>query len=315
MRSILIAISVIVLPCYLISAEPSAFGAGNLDNPTPYGLTSSEKVILENKKNLHKFTVKTNNQADEVESLRGRIDGLQTIIESLSTASHENKLDIKSFNQKSGDTIKATGEFNKRLAVSIKSNNDLILVNTKDIQKINLVILEMSKLIDVINSKYVSKNEFDLLVSDVNKFKDLVVEELKKNTKVKNSNKESSLDNMTNDEIANEAKSFYDKKFYTKSIEYYNHLIKKNYKPAYSHYMVGEMNYYRKNYADAIAYFKKSASLYSKASYMPYLMLHTAISMDKSGDVENAKKFYNAVILKYPDSSQAEAAKKIYNYN
>ena len=72
--------------------------------------------------------------------------------------------------------------------------------------------------------------------------------------------------------------------------------------------MVGEINYYRKNYADAIAYFKKSATLYSKASYMPVLMLHTAISMDETGDINNAKTFYNAVITKYPDSKSAGLA-------
>jgi len=29
--------------------EPSAFGAGNLDNPNPYGLSDDEKHILQNK--------------------------------------------------------------------------------------------------------------------------------------------------------------------------------------------------------------------------------------------------------------------------
>jgi hypothetical protein len=34
------------------AAEPSAFGAGNLDSPAPYGLTPSEKHILKNKEML-----------------------------------------------------------------------------------------------------------------------------------------------------------------------------------------------------------------------------------------------------------------------
>ena len=53
--------------------------------------------------------------------------------------------------------------------------------------------------------------------------------------------------------------------------------------------MVGQMNFKRKNYAVAISYFKKSASLYSKADYMAELMLNTAISMDKTNDKTNAK--------------------------
>jgi TolA-binding protein len=74
--------------------------------------------------------------------------------------------------------------------------------------------------------------------------------------------------------------------------------------------MIGQMNFRRKNYGEAISFYKKSASLYSKASYMPELMLNTAISMDKTGDKKNAKAFYKAIVVKYPDSSQAQTAKK-----
>jgi TolA-binding protein len=74
--------------------------------------------------------------------------------------------------------------------------------------------------------------------------------------------------------------------------------------------MIGEMKFRRKNYAEAISYFKKSASLYSKASYMPSLMLHTAIAMEQTGDIKNAEAFYNGVIKKYPKSEEARDAKK-----
>lgn len=43
---------------------------------------------------------------------------------------------------------------------------------------------------------------------------------------------------------------------------------------------------------------------------MPELLLNTAISMDKTGDVENAKTFYNAVIGKFPTLPEAKDAKK-----
>ena len=310
-KSVLIAILAISLPYNLISAEPSAFGAGDINNPTPYGLTSSEKTLLENKKNLHKVVVKSNNQANEVDSLRERIDGLQTIIESLSMSSRNNRLKMKSLDKKNSDQLKSNAEYEKRLIESIKANSNLIQINdnqiivsTKKIEKLNLLVVEMSKLIDTINATYVTKDEFNLLVSDVNKFKDLVAKELKENAKPK----KSKLENMSNGKVATKAKDYYDKKLYTKALEYYNYLIKKKYKPAYAHYMIGEIKYYRKNYADAIAYFKKSASLYSKASYMSVLMLHTAISMDKTGDKDNAKTFYSAVITNYPDSKSAQIA-------
>jgi len=301
----LIALLAIILPCYLVAAEPSAFGAGDLSNPKPYGLTSSESTILETKQNLHKVVVKSNNQANEVDSLRERIDGLQTIIESISNSSRNNKLKLKSFDETNTLNNKNSSEYQKRLTESIQETNKLILENSEKIEKIKLAIAEMSKLIDKINLSYVTKDEFNVLVNDVNKFKGLVAKELKKNVKSKKSN----LKKVSNADVAKKAKAYYDKKFYTKALVNYNRLIKSNYKPAYAHYMIGEINYYRKNYSDAIAYFKKSASLYSKASYIPVLMLHTAISMDKTGDKNNAATFYNAVISKYPESSAAKIAK------
>jgi TolA-binding protein len=39
-------------------------------------------------------------------------------------------------------------------------------------------------------------------------------------------------------------------------------------------------------------------------------MLHTAISMEKTGDVKNAKSFYDAIIAKYPNTKYADNAKK-----
>lgn len=300
----LIVLSAIIFPCYLISAEPSAFGAGDLSNPNPYGLTSTEATILETKKNLNKIVVKSNNQANEVDSLRERIDGLQTIIEGLSLSSRENKLKIKSLNDEYTLQRNNNSEYDKRITESVQENS-------KDIEKIKLQISEMSKIIDQINASYITKEEFNNLVNDVNKFKDLVAKELK--TGVKPSTKKDKSENLSNTEIETKAKDLYNKKNYNESIEYYKDLIAKNYKPAYSHYMVGEIEYYRNNYAEAIAYFKKSASLYSKASYMSTLMLHTAISMDKSGDKKNAKTFYDAIISQYPDSNQAKIAKSKLN--
>ncbi|MBL6973125.1 MAG: tetratricopeptide repeat protein, partial [Sulfurimonas sp.] len=142
----------------------------------------------------------------------------------------------------------------------------------------------------------------------VNDFKSLVAKELKSASKAPVN--ESVLDSMSNGEVATQAKAFYDKQYYTKGIEYYSHLITKNYKPANSHFMIGQMKFKRKNYAEAISYYKKSASLYSKAAYMPELLLNTAISMEKTDDIENAKTFYNAVIGKFPASSEAKDAKK-----
>ncbi len=297
--SFLVAIFVTFLPFNLLGAEPSAFGAGNLNNPKPYGLTTSEEVVLQNKKNLQKVVVTTNNQANKVDSLRERIDGLQTIIEGLGRKSQENKIKLQELEKKNSNELNNSNEYEKRLS-------EVTQMNSQNIENLKLVVSELSSLLNTVNKTYVTKDEYNNLVNNLNKFKELVAKELKKSS----APKKSKFSSKSNAKVAKEAYAYYKKKYYTKAIESYNYLIEKKYKPAYAHYMIGEMKYRRKNYADAVAYFKKSVSLYSKASYMPDLMLHTARSMQLTGDKKNANSFYKAIVAKYPNSSQAKSAKK-----
>ena len=68
------------LPFSLLAGEPSAFGAGNLDSDNPYGLTAAEKKILENKQILQQNNRTLRSQNNEIESLRERVDGLQSVL-------------------------------------------------------------------------------------------------------------------------------------------------------------------------------------------------------------------------------------------
>ncbi|DAB30157.1 MAG TPA: hypothetical protein CFH84_05480 [Sulfurimonas sp. UBA12504] len=307
-RNLLVTLFVFSVPFSLLGSEPSAFGAGNLDSSSPYGLTTNEKVILENKNILRKVEVKSNNQANEVESLRERLDGLQSIIENLSRKTHENKVILDRMDQSKAANAEVNSEYEKRLGGVSQTNSE-------SIEKIKAILTELSLLVDSINTKYVTKDEFNGLVSSVNEFKSLVSKELKVSAPAKTSSKTTAaaattLESMSNIDIANEAQIFYDKKNYTNAIEYYTYLVEKNYKPAYANYMLGEINYKRKNHNDAIAYYKQSATLYADASYMPNLMFNTAASMAVSGDKANAKTFYKALVAKYPNSPEAKKAQK-----
>ena len=287
------------VPIYLLAAEPSAFGAGDLSSPEPYGLTSSEKVILETNDKLKKVALKSNSQANQLDSLRGRIDGLQSIVESISKKTHNNKINLQKLKEEEKLGFAGTHEYQARL-------NESIQENSKNIKELKLSILETSKLLDKINAHYVAKAEYNSLVKSINDFKVLVAKELKS----KKRREVNSIPKISSPELYNLAKKSYDKRYYTKAIANYEELIKRKYRPAYAHYMIGEIYFQRKNYARAISYFKKSSQLYSKAKYMPTLMLHTAISMDRTRDRAHGKSFYKAIIVKYPNSKEASEAKR-----
>ena len=291
-------LTALIFTSLTLYAEPSAFGAGDMDNPNPYGLTPEEQILLKVKKNLKKVIVKNNNQSNEVESLRDRIDGLQDVVESLGRNAHKNKQNMKNLAQQNIDRISNINELETRLT-------EINERSVEQITKINLAINELSTIVDTINKNYVSKKEFNSLVNDVNKFKQLVAKELKSST-----SKSSVSSSKATGDIATEAKAYYDKKYYTKAIELYTYLIEKNYKPAYANYMIGNMKYYRKNYSEAVAYYKTSAKLYSKARYMPELMYKSAMSMKHLGDLKNSTIFFKSIINKYSNSEYSQKAKK-----
>lgn len=280
-------------------AEPSAFGAGDLSSEDPYGLTPDEKLILETKKKLKKVDISTKTHASQLDSLRERIDGLQDIIEALSRKSHNNKIALQQLEDKDKQDAQHSDEYQKRLS-------EVMQENAQTIKLLQEQVVALAKLVDQLNADYVSKEEFNTLVEDINQFKTLVTSELKNGNAKKEQTK-----SISSADLYDDAKRNFDKKNYTKAIEQYTQLIERKYKPAYSHYMIGEIYFKRKDYGKAISYFKTSSTLYSKGSYMPKLMLHTAIAMDKTGDKSHAQSFYQAVIAKYPDSKEAQKAKKL----
>jgi len=285
-------------PVLLFSAEPSAFGAGDITSSNPYGLTKNEKVLLETEKKLKAVSNKSKSQASQLDSLRERIDGFQSIIESLSRKAQTNKINLQNIEQSTNTSFGNVNEYQKRLSLSIQNNEQAI-------EALKTLTAELSKSLEAISVDYVTKADYNALVTNVNNFKILVAKEIKQIARTQS--KKSYIKSI---DLYKRAKVNYSKKQYTNAISDYETLIKRNYKPAYSHYMIGEMYFKRKNYARAISYFKKSASLYSKASYMPNLLLHTAIAMAKTGDKQHANAFFQAIIAKYPDAKEAQVAKK-----
>lgn len=87
-------------------------------------------------------------------------------------------------------------------------------------------------------------------------------------------------------------------------------LRSRGYKKAATYFYSGEVAYRQGRYSDAIGYYKDSARANDKANYMPTLLLHTGISMEKTGQKSQSKRFFKAIIDSYPGTYSAKEAKK-----
>ena len=200
-----------------------------------------------------------------------RIDGLISLVEGLNTSMAELK------SQPASSAIAAGGD------------------NTA-------LLKELGVMIDKINENYVSKEELQkALKGNYNPSS--------KSTKDKSA-KNDSIEGKSTSKLYSEGVRLFVKKRYGEAKKRFTVTDTKGYKPAASNYYLGEIAYYTKKYEDAIFYFKKSVGLYDQASYMDVLLLHTAISLDKTGDKSQAKIFYQNIIDNYEGKNSAKIAKK-----
>ncbi len=265
------------------AAEVSVFGAGDLKSDNPYGLSESEKVIFANKKATleNKRAIKALRL--KIADLQESVEGLRSVVESLNAKIGQTGQKLQTLQtQPKADNSAEISALKEELAAQKAQNAKMM----KALQKLTVMI-------ESINNDYVSQSEFD---------------NLKKKLKSRTSTKKPKA--KSNKALLAEAIKAYRAKAYTKAATIFEKLERKNYKRATSNYYLGEIAYYQKRYSDAIVYYKKSAGLYDKASYMPTLLLHTALSFKKLGETENARRFFEAIVETYPGTSQAKIAQK-----
>ncbi len=314
----------------LLSQEVSVFGAGNLDSKEPYGLNATEKYILKNQNKIKTVSSDVNDMKSKLTSINSRLEGLESIFQGDSEKLNTTVLKINDIVNKSSKTTTDIEELRSVSSqlLTLKEESDKQF-NT-NIEALKKALSELTVVVNKINSSYVSETQFQ---KNMDQFITRAeFEALKKVMGVTNKSSSSSSSasndsqskvqsllaktNLSGEEkkfLIAEAKKEFDRMYFKYAIPIYEKLLEINYKPAESSYHLGEMWFVRKKYDTAISYFKKSAMLYDKASWMPKLLLHSAISFEKTGDKDNAKSFYSTLIDLYPSSNEASEAKQNLN--
>jgi len=285
----------LVVTSSLLAAEPSAYGAGNLDSTSPYGLTSSEKYILKNKEKVKDLAQGVGSVKIQLSQINENYEGLRSVTEAF--GSKISKIDKKiqvldNNNSAQNDSILT---LQKEVTDLKEYVNESRILQDANQEKIKIVLGELSSLIDSINNNYVSKDSFKDLEAKVNALTTV------KKTKV--------VSNKSGAVLLKEGVELFNDKSYESSKDRFIQLVEKNYKPARSNYYLGEIAYFQQSYKTAIAHYKKSISLYDKATYIPTLLYHTGISFTKLKDSTQAKQFFDALKQGYPDSKEAKSLK------
>lgn len=301
-------ISAVLLGAAFIHAETSAFDAGNLTSNSPYGLTSNEKMFKEKLDALSNDYSHVNaiiNQTNE------RLEGLQSMLEGINSQYAKSnsrllQLETNSENFENNLTLEL-----QNLKKYVEESRKIQEANNKQVRKI---LVELSSLVDSINANYVAKNELSDFNATLKKapvppaiLDDNISSSANKQTKEVEPVDEGWKKKNGGEILDLAIKDFNDNLLDAARVKF-NHLISTGYKPARATFWLGEIEYKQKNYNNAIAYYKKSSAISTKGNYVPKLLYHTAISLDKVGDTKSANGFYKALKTNYPNSPEAKAS-------
>lgn len=268
---------------FLFSEEVSVFDAGNVNSENPYGLTENEQILLKNKQRLDQIQSSLRTQEDNIDGLRSVIEGTNKQISNL-----EQRL--------SDVEIRATGKSN---------SNKVSTINKQEITQMQDDIAWIKEQIKIINSK-LGNTITQQKKNDVDFKKKSDTQDIENQTQNSQNIKQNTPKSSA--EILKEADELYKNKNYTDAKGLYSTLKTAKFQPAKVNFMLGEIAYFEQDYNTALVYYKTSLNSSDKSEFMPKLLYHSAISLDKIGDTKNANKFYSYLKSKFPNSKEANAA-------
>ena len=285
---------IVLLFFALLYAEIDPFKAGDLNSPSPYGLTSIEKEIVKNKKEIKKNTILIKDLQRDLKKLKSKI--AKKFIE------YDNKVsDLQTKYVAFDSLLKELG------TTKLKINK----LNTK-LKDINLTALN-SEITTLKEENEILKKENKALKKAFEEFVKVQNQNIKTlNNSIKIILKELKPKKPLNlKEAMKKAKAYFFGNQLDEAREMFLYTLESDYLPATSSYYLGEIAFKQKNYKEAIFYYKKSITLYpSKTSFTPKLLYHTAISFLRLNQEEKAKLTFQKLINDFPDSNFTKLAKK-----
>lgn len=318
-------LSFLIVSSLAVAEEVSVYGSGDSSGNGSYGLNSSEKHILKNQASINALTSKVGDINSLLDSIKNRLEGLESTYEGDSAKLNSTSRKVDELMQRVG----GSSDLGSNNGPVSSQGGDAQLAET--VNGLKAALTKLTTLVNKINSEYVSSNELEKNMQQFITREEF--EALKKAVGIKTSQvspttkldaNTASIDTQSSNEVSTkklstpedklnlmkEAKSDFDSKKYEASTPKYEKLLEANYKLAEVNFYLAQNWYMRKKYDSAISYYKKSAMLNDKAAYMPTLLLHSAISFEKTKDKDNAKSFYSTLIDLYPNSNEAKTAKQ-----
>ncbi len=294
---------------FYLNAEPSAFELQS-------GATKKDMRDL---KDIADFTRSViSDFQNKIANLEQSVDGLKTVYEGISLTSRQDSVMLK--NQV--DKIQNLQDIVESYQISQKSQIELVKnlkaqveANTNNIEQINDKLDKLSEAFLQANDEILKQISVlsEQALTLQNNIQGIQNQPIIQSIQEKDNKSSLNKYNFSTDDSKNlnEAKNLLRQKRNEDAKAYFEYLIDRKFAIAESSYYLGEIYYARKEYNEALPYYKTSASLDSKATYMPILLWHTAWSFKYLNDQDNYIKFLKTLVALFPNSEQGKKAQDI----
>ncbi len=291
---------------FLVAAEPSVFGAGDLTLDEPYGLTPNEQMIHQNRQAIVRLERRLSALEQESSDLKERTVGLQEMIrgngENIRRLSQQMQRLTEAFERTQADEQRQGEALEEALEQLQEEVVAALVIQDSNHQRLAHALSELQSDLEKSASQEAMQRNLSRLAEAIEANRDAIAELQGVTTPL-------TLEQTPLEELFEQAKAMIEAREYGGAQVRLTRLIEEEFRLAESYFHLGSVHYFRQEDERAVAAFKRSAEMDDEARHMPVLLFYTAIALARQGSEAEAKRFFETLIRLYPDHSVTPSAR------
>jgi TolA-binding protein len=291
---------------FLVAAEPSAFQAGDMSLDQPYGLTPTEKMIHQNRQAIIRLERRLATLEEANRDLQTRVDGMTEMVSGNGEALRQSRREISRLEetvaQNSEDEQLQSEALSEEMALLREEMVAAVATQDGNHRRLAEALSALEKGLAQSANREAVERSLKQLVAEIETNREEIA-------KLRGVTTPLALDQSAPEAILEEAKALIEKRDYTNAKRRLEALIERDHNLGESYFYLGTIHYFRQEDDRAIAAFKRSAEIDDQARHMPVLLFYTAIALNRQGNEDEAKRFFETLIRLYPEHSVTPSAR------
>ncbi|MEF3191583.1 MAG: hypothetical protein K6347_03390 [Campylobacterales bacterium] len=302
----------LILVSFGYADEPSAFKAGDLTSPYAYGLTPAEEQIVKNRKEIEQLKVEVAQAIQQGARLAEQSEGLKSVVEGLTETIGKIREESARFKDESNISV-ALDELNKTMVGRFEKLEEMMRAQQENLERVVVAMRELAAYLqsERNESNLSCESQIDALAMSIEELRvDRAQRDYKDMIAMRESFKKEALTSKDPATLFKEAKEAFNRGEIWVAAPAFEQLATRPEYKAEANFYLGETALAQEKYREALDAYKASIEANDKGEWVPKLLLHSAMSLEKLGDMKGARKLYETLSLRFPSTKEGRAARE-----